>query len=124
MSEEERELSRLKAERLLELGRIEADESRYPEANRCFREALEISQSIGDGTGVGRVLGHLGLICRVQGDNAQALVYYNQALEVAREIGDKRGEGSRLGLIGSVYRSQGEYDQAISYLTQAIELAQ
>ena len=65
--EEERELGLLEAERLTELGRIEFDQSRYGEAQRCFEAALETFGRHGNRAGEGQALGNLGIVFQSQG---------------------------------------------------------
>jgi tetratricopeptide (TPR) repeat protein/predicted ATPase/serine/threonine protein kinase len=120
---EDREFALLEAERLVELGKIEFAESKYAEAEQCYRKALAIFQKHSDRAGQGVVLGNLGNIYKAQGQHDRAVEHYTQALDIAREIGDKHGEGIHLGYLGTIYKEQGQLDRAVEHYTKAIDIA-
>ena len=74
IDDEEREIALLEAERLVELGRIEWDESRYAEAIACFEGALESFRDHDHSVGVTQALGHLGNAHHAQGQPLEELV--------------------------------------------------
>ena len=114
----------LEAERLMALGHVEHQESRYGEARKCFEAALVIFRTQANRKGEGHALGTLGSVNRLQGQYDEAIAHYTQSIAIAREIGDKRGEGTNLGNVGIVYQAQGQYDEAIAHYTQSIAIAQ
>ncbi|MGC1120642.1 MAG: tetratricopeptide repeat protein, partial [Candidatus Methanofastidiosia archaeon] len=78
---------------------------RLAEAERCYEDALNISERQDlqriyerDTAQIrGSALGNIGLIYRAKGDLYQALNYLKEALEIDRQIGYKQGEASDLG---------------------------
>ena len=120
---EEREDALIEAARLMELGNIERAESKYAEAERCYRSALEIFQQHGDRAGEGDAIGMLGTVYREKGQQDRALEHFTLAIDIAKEIGNKSGEGFHLGNLGIVYRAQGQHDRAVEHYTQAIDIA-
>ena len=83
MTEEEREIALLEAERLIELGRIEWDESRYAEAITCFEGALLSFRAHDEQIGITRALGHLGNAHHAQGQLEQAKALFHEAIAIA-----------------------------------------
>jgi tetratricopeptide (TPR) repeat protein/serine/threonine protein kinase/predicted ATPase len=120
---EEREDALIEAARLMELGNIERAESKYAEAEQCYRSALAIFQKHSDRAGEGGTIGSLGIVYQQQGQHDRAIAHYTQAINIAQEIGDKRSEGISLSKLGEVYEEQGQYDRAAEHFTQAIDIA-
>jgi uncharacterized protein HemY len=76
ITEEERELALIEAERLLVLGRIEWEEGRYAEATNCFERALLNFRSLKHQIGITQALGHLGNNHHAQGQNERAIAHH------------------------------------------------
>ena len=121
--DDERDLAILEAERLIELGRIEWDESRYAEAITCFEGALKNFRDHDHAVGVTQALGHLGNAHHAQGQPEQAEQYFHEAIQIARELETKTIEGTHLGNLGLVYKTQGKYDRAIKHFQQALTIS-
>ena len=64
----------------------------YPEALKCYEEALELDRELGYKQGEANQLGNIGLIYRALGQPQKALKYHKEALEIFKKIGDKKNE--------------------------------
>jgi tetratricopeptide (TPR) repeat protein len=121
--DEERELALVEAERLLELGNLDFEQSHHDEALRRYQEALAIFEKHGDRSGEGRTQGHIGTVYQAQGAHERALAFFTSAVTIAREIGNKSSESMHLGNLAAVYQVQDQANQAIETFSQAIDLA-
>jgi tetratricopeptide (TPR) repeat protein len=122
-SKEARELELSKAARLLELGRIEHEQGRYLDAQRCFEAGLELSRRHGDQSGEAKALGNLGTLFQDQGQVDRGIEHLQQAIDAHRAIGDRRGEGNFIGNLGLLYGEQGQVKQAIEHISRALVIA-
>jgi tetratricopeptide (TPR) repeat protein/serine/threonine protein kinase len=121
--DEEQDLPLLEAERLLELGNLDFEQSHHDEALRRYQEALAIFEKHGDRSGEGRTQGHIGTVYQAQGAHERALAFFTSAVTIAREIGNKSSESMHLGNLAAVYQVQDQANQAIELFSQAIDLA-
>jgi tetratricopeptide (TPR) repeat protein len=121
-SAEDAELARLEAERLVELGHVEARLLHFDEALRCYERALELFRTHSDRNGEGKALGSLGNIhlCRSQHD--AAIQRYMDACVIFREVGNRNAESIALGNIAQVLQLRGEYDRAIELYEKALAI--
>jgi tetratricopeptide (TPR) repeat protein/serine/threonine protein kinase len=120
---DEREDALIEAARLQVLGTIEQEESKYFEAEQCFRRSLEIYLKYRDRHGEASVIGNLGNVYREKGQLDRAVDYYTQAVDIASKIGSQQNEGVHLGNLGGVYREKGQHDRAVAYYSQAIAIS-
>jgi len=118
------EVRLVEAERLLELGRIEWEQSSYDDALNCYQRALEIFQLQGHRRGEGLALLNLGLVHKTLGRHKQALSSLHEALHTFREIGNKRAEGECLGHLGAVHQLHGNQGRAQDHYIQALNITQ
>ncbi len=72
------------------------------EALTYYKQALAISQEVGDRGGEGTTLNNLGSVYDALGQKQEALTYYKQALAISQEVGDRGGEGTTLNNLGYV----------------------
>jgi tetratricopeptide (TPR) repeat protein/predicted ATPase/serine/threonine protein kinase len=112
----------LEGERLVELGRIQYEESSYDEATRNFQAALEIYRAHGHRRGEGEALMGLGNISRRKRNFGEATDCFRLSLEIHREIGDRQLEGVALGDLGNVCQQQGKLDQATAHYERALRI--
>jgi tetratricopeptide (TPR) repeat protein len=101
------------------LGATCARLGRAEEAQRWFRQALELAQKCADPYDVASALDNLGLIARGRGDLEEALRLYRQALLKHREIGDAGNEAVCLNNQGVVHILRRELDAAQAALGDA-----
>ncbi len=123
VSEHDRDLRVIEAERQAELGNVERVQCNYDAAIQHYRSALEIFKRHGHRAGEARVTGCLGLIHRLLSQHEQAIHCHTEAVAIAQELNDKRGEGIHLGNLALVYRDQSLYEQAIQMCRRSSETA-
>jgi tetratricopeptide (TPR) repeat protein len=116
--------SKTKIDLLNRLGRLYDSLGDYDQALLCYRQALQISQDIGDKKGEGTVLNNISLIYLDKGDYDTALHYLTQTLEIDHELGNKQGDGATLNNLSRIYEAKGDYDTALHYLTQSLQITQ
>ena len=75
-------------------------------ALKCYKEALEIDEQLGDLKGKSIVLNNIGSILSDRGDLDGALKYYKEALEIAEQLGDLKGKTTRLNNIWNILRDR------------------
>jgi tetratricopeptide (TPR) repeat protein len=112
----------LEGDRLVELGRIQYEESRFDEASEHFQAALAIYRAHRHRRGEGEALMGLGSVCWQTGKLTEATKTFNLALGIHREIGDRQLEGVVLGDLGNVCQQQQKLDEAIVHYTLALEI--
>jgi CHAT domain-containing protein/Tfp pilus assembly protein PilF len=100
----------------------QGDKASLQQAIVKYKEALKLSQQVGDRSGESTTLNNIGFVYSALGDKQQALRYYNQALPLRRAVGDRSGEATTLNNIGLVYSNLGEQQQALRYYNQALPL--
>ncbi len=66
----------------------------------------------------------LGIVQSCQGNQSNALNYFNRALKMTRELGDKKGISSSLGSMGNVFKDQGNYSRALEHFFGALKLTE
>lgn len=87
-------------------------EARHAEAERHYREAIEIDRQSGFEEGLARDLGNLGNFLESTGAAARAEPFYREALAIARRIGVLRLVGSNLANLGDVALARGDHAAA------------
>jgi tetratricopeptide (TPR) repeat protein len=92
------------------------------EAERYYRQALEIFSEYGDRSGMATSWGQLGDIERNRGNWDEAERLYRQCLEVETELGDRSGMASSWGVLGNIERNRGNWDEAERLYRQCLEV--
>lgn len=87
-------------------------------------EALKISESIKDTTGLFFSSYQIGTIYFYQSNYKLALKHYKKALQYAEMEGDERHIYSGLGAIGSTYHRTGNIEQSVIYNLKSLKLAE
>ena len=123
ISDDDREIQLLEAERLMELGIIERERGRSNEAERCFRQALSSFQFHGNRIGEGRALGSIGLTFYQRGEVKGVEDLYRRSIQILMESGETEFLTKQLGNLANLYRSLGQFDLAIETFNRAIPMA-
>jgi tetratricopeptide (TPR) repeat protein/serine/threonine protein kinase/predicted ATPase len=118
-----RDLKILEAERMVELGNLELEQSHHDEALHLYQKALSFFEEHGDRSGEGIARGQLGTVYQAQGELDRAIECFTQAIAIGFEIGNKAIECMHLGNLAAVYQVRGEAEQAIETFSKAINLA-
>ena len=108
---------------LTEIGNIDLQQCRLPEAVARHQEALVLFRESGDRTGEAHALDHIGFAEMHQGRYEQATRHHQEAVAICRDIGDRFGEARALGHLGVALRMQGRYQEAASCYRQSLELS-
>jgi tetratricopeptide (TPR) repeat protein len=99
----------------------------FETALKYFREALTISQKIGDRQGVALSLFHHGLVYEnrknsTSEDKGKAFEYYRQALDLAEKGSYKLEAAYLYRHLAFIYQERGDLDKALDYLTKSFAL--
>lgn len=97
---------------------------RTDEAQRRFRQALDLAKQSANPFDIASALDNLGIIARGRGDLDEALRLYRQALLRHREVGDAGGEALCLNNQGVVHILCRELDAARAVLGDARQLCE
>ena len=109
----------MRAELLRNLGGAYGEMNRPKEAMQILREALAISEQLGDTMGIATAQSSMGLAAMAAGDWPQAEQYFSQALDGVRRLQHPVGMIYCLGYLGQVKQKQGHIAEAAAYYRQA-----
>ena len=87
-----------------------------------YREAIGISEELGDRHLRAIFLGDLGQVLTRQGDYDRALGYLQQSLAIRDETADKQGEGRTLNNLADIFHARSDYEQALDFLQKALAI--
>jgi CHAT domain-containing protein/tetratricopeptide (TPR) repeat protein len=110
------------ADRLLNQGLQQYQNSQFESALKTWQQALTIYREIKNRQGEGQSLGNLGATYIFLRKYDKAIEYHLQHLEIARESKDSFGAGNALGNLGIAYYFLRKYDKAIEYHLQHLEI--
>lgn len=113
-----RELVRLKALSLGQLGRI----STVGKVAWQLDSALELARSIGDRSGEARVLMYRSEVQYEQGRYSEAIRSANEAVEIHRGLGDEVTAAAYLNMSGEYYRVMGDPSAALEIHLEALPI--
>lgn len=108
---------------LSHIGNAWADIGDFSKALDFFKNALALSEKIGDKKIQSNAFNRLGSIYRSLEDYPTAIDYYIKCLQIREEIGDTRGISVASGNIGYAYLKFGEEEEAEKYFDKMIEMA-
>jgi tetratricopeptide (TPR) repeat protein len=94
----------------------------YGDAERHFREALELATGAGDQVGQARTHCDLGFLRLSQGEPRRALHHAEQALALFRSAGHERGTATALNDLGWCHGELGDHRQAVEHCEQALAI--
>lgn len=106
---------------LKECGESQTNE-RFAELAQKAKEALALSQKLGDKSRIARSLTFLGSAAYYRGQLKEALELHKQAAALALEAGNKRYYGTALQNAGATLSAMGQYEEALYYLTKTVAL--
>ncbi len=86
-----------------------------------YREALELSERLGDRVGIAAASNDLGELARGAGELAVARGLYARAVAVRRELGDAVGQAMAAHNLAHVLLAEGEREEAEALLLEAFE---
>ncbi|MBN1231997.1 MAG: tetratricopeptide repeat protein [Candidatus Coatesbacteria bacterium] len=104
------------------LGRIFAD-SDLEKAEEYFRDAMRISEEMGDRTLESMTINNLAIISQKRGDFRTAIEIFNKSAEISKEVGNIRLMGRAFYNIGTCHEQLFEYDKAIDCHNKYIEMS-
>ncbi|MET0136590.1 MAG: BTAD domain-containing putative transcriptional regulator, partial [Kibdelosporangium sp.] len=92
------------------------------QAQDCYRQALEIRESIGDLHGQAVTLLNIGAAANHTGRHQEAIEIYRAALAIFRQTADRWGEGLSLSNLGDAHRKLGVFDVAVECFEDALPI--
>lgn len=95
----------------------------YTEAIIWFEQARQIFEHLSVPRGVGRSVGHLGIVYFELADYARALDCFNRQWQIAQRLGDTAEMSNALRDMGLVHWAQGDYAQALACHERHLHLA-
>jgi len=102
------------------LGRTYEETGDYDRAMEIYTPALKQAKELGDSSGVGKSLNHIGIVYWQKGELDKALDYFKRSLKKFEELIDKLGIGNCLNNIGLIYREKDDLDKALDYYQKSI----
>lgn len=124
LTEEDRELAILEAERLLELCRTEQHEGNFAKAKEGAEQALVVFSTHHHKSGILSVKSTLGHLALAQHRFPEAIVLFNECMALASEIGNQRVISVTLGHLAAIYTRQKQFDRAHVNLSEALSIAE
>ena len=94
----------------------------YDSSERYHRQALALSEAMGDRIAIGSALSHLGNVYALTLSYDSALTYFTRASVVFTEIGATRELAHALNNIGLMYENLGDIPSGMPYLERALAL--
>ena len=95
----------------------------FKEAEETAKQALELSEKMGDKKRVMVAMLYLGSAYYGQGRRPEALEVFQNTVSLAREIDNKKGLSRALNNLAGVLGEMGRYEESISYLLQCLDVA-
>jgi tetratricopeptide (TPR) repeat protein len=106
------------------LGILYKEQGKIDEAEKLYRESLEIKRLLGDKKGIAMSLNNLGILYKGQGKIEEAERLFNESLEIKRQLGYKQGIGMSLNDLGNLYKDQGKIEEAEKLYRESLEIKQ
>ncbi len=94
------------------LAEVARKQGRYDEAVERLDRAARRFSTVGDESGVGRVLHLAGTVAAQRGDYAKAVENYDASLAIRERVGDKASMGGLLSNLGIIAEYRGDYDDS------------
>ncbi|MBU7044915.1 MAG: tetratricopeptide repeat protein [Theionarchaea archaeon] len=112
----------IRAVGLHNLGIVLQSFGKYGEAEKLYRESLDIAKSIGDTAGIASSLHQLGIIHEVRGEYGEAEKLYRESLDIKKSIGDTAGIAISLHQLGMIHQVRGEYGEAEKLYRESLDI--
>lgn len=95
----------------------------FKDAEETAKQALELSQKMGDKKRVLVAMLYLGSAYYGQGRRPEALEVFQNTIALARQTDNKKGLSRALNNVAGVLGDMGRYEESISYLNQCLRVA-
>lgn len=102
-------------------GNLYLESGLYSNAEKYYRIAYEIYDSLGNNEGLATECHNLGLVYYNRGDTIKSLNYYRESVFVRKSTGNARRIGDGLTTLGEAYLMFRDYDQSITCLFEALD---
>jgi len=102
---------------------LDQSDSSLEEARETCLEALSLCKKSKNDTLNVNALLQLGDIVSLQGENNEALSYFEEALKISETVHYAKGECNALLEAGTIHYVWGEYDRSYSFFKKALEIA-
>ncbi len=119
---DERQRARWRAVAYHNLGTIAQRQRQWEQAERHFKQALQIDIEFNDRYSQARTYHHLGMVAQEQRQWEQAEAYYQQALQIYIEFNDRYEQAGTYHQLGTVAQAQRQWEQAEAYYQQALQI--
>lgn len=95
----------------------------FKEAEETAKQALELSQKLGDKNRIMVAQMYLGSAYAYEGNELEALEIFKRTADLAREIGNRKGLSRALNNIAGVLGNLGRYEESLVYMYQCMDVA-
>ena len=95
----------------------------FKEAEETAKQALELSQKMGDKNRIMVAQTYLGSAYAYEGNELEALEIFKRTADLAREIGNRKGLSRALNNIGGALANLGRYEESLGYMYQCMDVA-
>lgn len=111
-----------KADALLQIGRLQRDNSEYVRALENMLLALDLYQQILDSVQIGNAFNDISIVYALSDDLITSKEYFLKALDVFKKTGDVQGESYALNNIGNIYEILGDLDKAEEFYKASLKM--
>ena len=94
------------------------------QAEKLYRKAVPIAESIGNKSLLGSIMGNLGITTRNRGNSEDAMLFYKKALKIHREIGNRADEIIVLYNIANIYSDRGDLVEGEKTYLQIVRISE
>jgi tetratricopeptide (TPR) repeat protein len=105
-----------------QLGILAQKRGDYDEAERHYRQALDINERLRNETGIARGHHQLGMIAQDRGDYDAAERHYQRALDIKERLDDQVDMAITYGQLGNLARIRSDHDEAERQYRRALEI--
>ncbi|HKW63307.1 MAG TPA: CHAT domain-containing tetratricopeptide repeat protein [Candidatus Acidoferrum sp.] len=95
----------------------------FKEAEETAKQALALSEKMGDKKRIMVALMYLGSAYAYEGNELEALEIFKRTADLARETGNRKGLSRALNNISGVLGNLGRYEESLSYMYQCMDVA-
>lgn len=104
---------------LHQLGIVAQEHRNFDDAEKWYRQSMEIKQRIGDEHGLAQTLHQLGRIAQERRNFDGAEKWYRQSMEINERIGNEHGLSGTLHQLGMIAEERRNFDDAEKWYKQA-----
>ena len=104
------------------LGLIYKTKGDFDEAQRMFRESMDIHKKLGGLKDMANDYANLGIIYAAKGDLKKAEIMHQRALDIDERVGNLQGMANQYNNLGAVYRKRGDFDKAENMYRKALQV--